>query len=464
MTDYASQGKTREVNMTDVSNCANHQSYYTCLSRSSCADDTVIMTNFKSALITGGASGWLRQEFREIELLDEITRLRHERSLPETVRGASRRSIIREFRRWKGRHYVPNGVHPAVRWGENEIFEENDLNTAEWAIVCKRKSGTTSSATNLTPVSDSTALKRKVPLDDQPTPSKRAKFSPDGHNAVIMTTVVSPETPQYKPVGLMWDAENYSCSYDCFFTALRHIWSADPLRWNSRFTEMNVFIKELAIGIQANELNLCQFEAIRDRVRLLLHGSSPTKFPYGKSFVSMPDLAKEFLRSSQVIHEKRKRCLTCMTEDFVGIYTSTHSAIHVGDPSARSIADWLSNPFERTAYMCTRCSQRTIVFHLLFHAVPTLMYVSLEWNNRNIRISETVTVSTTHGTQHSFRLKAVIYWVAHHFTCRLISNDRIWFHDGITTGRVSIQEFHTSLADINIRGESIAIGAIYALA
>ena len=466
MTDYASQGKTRDVNMTDVSNCPTHQSYYTCLSRSSRADDTVIMTNFKSALITGNASGWLRQEFREMELLDEITRLRHERSLPECVRGASRRSLIREFRSWKGLHYIPKGVHPAVRWKKDEIFEEQDLNTRLWAIVGKKKPHKNTSNSRIqspTLVPDSTALKRKVLLDDQSTPNKRSKLNLEGKCNVSLPTV-RPETLQYKPVGLTWDAENYSCSYDCFFTALRHIWSGGPAQWNSRLTSMNIFMKELTIGMQANELNLCQFEAIRDRVRLLLHESSPTKFPYGKSFVAMPDLARELLQSFQIIHERRKICSTCMTEDSVGVYTSSHSAIHVGDPRARSIAEWLSNPVEHTAYMCIRCSQRTILFRLLFHAIPSLMYVSLEWNSRDIRISETVMVSTTHGTQHTFRLKAVIYWAAHHFTCRLISDDRIWFHDGITTGRVSIQEFHTSLAEINTRGESIAIGAIYALA
>jgi hypothetical protein len=37
MTDYASQGRTRPDNLVDLNNCKNHQSYYTCLSRSATA-------------------------------------------------------------------------------------------------------------------------------------------------------------------------------------------------------------------------------------------------------------------------------------------------------------------------------------------------------------------------------------------------------------------------------------------
>ncbi|KAF9549155.1 hypothetical protein CPC08DRAFT_592444, partial [Agrocybe pediades] len=63
MTDYASQGKTRLVNIVDLTHCPHHQSYYTCLSRSASAKNTIILKDFDVEKITGKASGWLRQEF-----------------------------------------------------------------------------------------------------------------------------------------------------------------------------------------------------------------------------------------------------------------------------------------------------------------------------------------------------------------------------------------------------------------
>ncbi|KDR76172.1 hypothetical protein GALMADRAFT_67588, partial [Galerina marginata CBS 339.88] len=63
MTDYASQGKTREANLVDIGRSRNHQAVYTALSRSASADGTAILQGFQPTKITCGISGHLRQEF-----------------------------------------------------------------------------------------------------------------------------------------------------------------------------------------------------------------------------------------------------------------------------------------------------------------------------------------------------------------------------------------------------------------
>ncbi|KAJ7321527.1 hypothetical protein DFH08DRAFT_712897 [Mycena albidolilacea] len=84
MTDYASPGKTRAINVVDLNNCKDHFSYYTALSRSSTSAGTIILQGMDTFKITKGIHGSLRQEFRELELLNEITRLRWENELPAT--------------------------------------------------------------------------------------------------------------------------------------------------------------------------------------------------------------------------------------------------------------------------------------------------------------------------------------------------------------------------------------------
>ncbi|KAJ7696999.1 hypothetical protein B0H17DRAFT_864523, partial [Mycena rosella] len=101
MTDYSSQGKTRELNVVDLNNCRTHFSYYTALSRSSTSDGTVILQGMQESKITRGISGYLRQEFRELELLNEITALRYENDLPVTVQGVNRKEILRAYQIWK---------------------------------------------------------------------------------------------------------------------------------------------------------------------------------------------------------------------------------------------------------------------------------------------------------------------------------------------------------------------------
>ena len=95
MTDYASQGKTRPYNVVELSQCRSHQSYYTALSRSATAAGTLILNTIHPSNITGGASGPLRQEFRELELLDNITTLLiFNEKLPRKVAMGDRRNIL----------------------------------------------------------------------------------------------------------------------------------------------------------------------------------------------------------------------------------------------------------------------------------------------------------------------------------------------------------------------------------
>ncbi|KAJ6522021.1 hypothetical protein B0H19DRAFT_901105, partial [Mycena capillaripes] len=94
MTDYTSQGKSRAKNLVELTNCRDHRSYYVALSRGFIAAGTVIIQGFDHKKITSGMSGYLRQELRELEILDEITKLRFEGRLPRCVTGIYRRRLI----------------------------------------------------------------------------------------------------------------------------------------------------------------------------------------------------------------------------------------------------------------------------------------------------------------------------------------------------------------------------------
>jgi len=89
MTDYASQGKTRAINIVDLTNCRTHMAYYVALSRGSTADGMAILRPFSEEKITCGTSGYLRQEFCELELLDEITSLRFSQQLSSKINGTT---------------------------------------------------------------------------------------------------------------------------------------------------------------------------------------------------------------------------------------------------------------------------------------------------------------------------------------------------------------------------------------
>ena len=112
---YSSQGKTHPNNVVILNSCRDHLSYYTALSRSSTAEGTIIIQGFNPSKITCGASGYLRQEFRELELMDEISRLRFEGCLPSIINGHLRNAIIRQSQNFKGESYVPEIVPDTLK-------------------------------------------------------------------------------------------------------------------------------------------------------------------------------------------------------------------------------------------------------------------------------------------------------------------------------------------------------------
>jgi len=98
MTDYSSQGKTRPHNVVDLNNLRTHQAYYTAISRSSSADSTLILQGFDWTKLTGKISGALRQEFRELELLDDITDNHYRGKTTLLLGDNTRNSLIKAYR------------------------------------------------------------------------------------------------------------------------------------------------------------------------------------------------------------------------------------------------------------------------------------------------------------------------------------------------------------------------------
>lgn len=97
-----------------MSSCRDHLSYYTCSSRGSTAEGTIIVQGFSEHKITCGASGYLWQEFQELELLDKITELRYDNKLPNHVNGNLCNAIICQFQLYKGTDYMPDKFHSSL--------------------------------------------------------------------------------------------------------------------------------------------------------------------------------------------------------------------------------------------------------------------------------------------------------------------------------------------------------------
>ncbi|KIJ55939.1 hypothetical protein M422DRAFT_103838, partial [Sphaerobolus stellatus SS14] len=81
------------INVLDLTDCESHFSYYTCFSQSATVNNTVII----GGLNPRGISGWLRQEFRELEMLNDITRAKVAGTLHPFMEGQDRVQLVKAY-------------------------------------------------------------------------------------------------------------------------------------------------------------------------------------------------------------------------------------------------------------------------------------------------------------------------------------------------------------------------------
>jgi hypothetical protein len=242
MTDYTSQGKTRLYNVVDINNSRSHQSYYTALSRSASAGGTVILQGFDAKKITGGASGALRQEFRELELLDNITLLHYNRKLHATVIGECRNDLITAFRKIKGEHYVPHAVYKAIRWSGSDVFQlSSDLNVTSWRI--ENQSNASTKRPRLPSATISAYVSAKGTKSESSIYTKKHKIS---SNQKLLTPKRKKTEHQKnsqhhcpmlsQPRGTQW--HNNSCAFDAVISILYNInWASLQRALNRLFNQ-----------------------------------------------------------------------------------------------------------------------------------------------------------------------------------------------------------------------------------
>jgi hypothetical protein len=440
MTDYSSQGRTRPDNVVDLNSCRTHQSYYTCLSRSASAEGTIIVQGFDAKVITGGASGYLRQEFRELELLDEITQLRYVGLLPEKINGNRRNVVIRQFQTWKGTDYVPKNVHHSIRWDKHDPLDMLDVMTdTPWQIVKKienkkgLKPGLKSNsnvvgfvaAKGTTSVNFVKGQKRKLEDDDTEQLARKLKI------------IESIPEESVGPEGFVWDGQNYSCAYDSVLTILLSIWTQDPGKWKRQFKDMNKIMNTLASGFHRTREEQGSLESTRDKVRHLLNQRNPALFPYGQVGTPVSEMTEQLLRSDNVIASTWLRCISCESETNLHCDLQT-CVIQCAHDRDCTISVCLQKKFRdrHVSRRCNHCNGEVDKI-MRFDVIPKVLAFSVF--DESIRVSKKISFRDG-DSMVVFTLKGIVYFGDFHYTSRICTGGSVWFHDGMLSGRQCIYE------------------------
>jgi hypothetical protein len=394
-----------------------------------------LIQDFSDHKITQGISGWLRQEFRELNVLDEVTHLRFEQSLLEGVFGPLRNPLIRSYYLWLEDKRDNLDWHPSIQYEAHESrlkpVEADgtwDINIASVYRESMKKD-----------VQSHYSLKRSNVGDaDAPTvdPAKLVKTMNSSASSSSL-------------LGLVWDHQNHSCAYDSLFTILYNVWNINSRVWTRRLADLSEYSELLSQQFRSVGSGV-RFEEARDLVREKLRLAASTDFPLGATPTCLNTLTLKMMmkRQRQASGYCRLVCSSCQSEgrnilnfgEFIQLCSTgpfqdnTYNESFISD-----CLGWhLSESQKISKKLCTNCLSRTPVrrsfmrLDIRVFRLPYIMCIAL--NSPRFRINRRLSY-VNDGVDVEYRLKGIIYGDGAHFVSRIVDDEeRVWYHDGMTTG------------------------------
>ena len=402
MTDYAAQGKSRPRNPVNLTNCKNQNAVYTSLSRSTTAEGTLILGDFDTNKITKGISGFLRQEFRELELLNCITKDRFLGKTPCLGTVNLRKPIIRRYQLAKGPHFEP-GWHKALCWHTSELRIEDPKDTYLWT-------------NDLNITTEQSRKKRKT--DPQ-------AAQQDNVGAPVISG---------QPVGLVWDSKNWSCAYDALLSIMYNVWVENRLKISAFLQNMGPLASEIANGFNKK----VALETLRDNLRVKLHVDDPIEFPYGHVGTDLYSLVKTVF-GKRGSNDTAMICETCDNLSIeqrydISEYVQVQFSLRIDHDLTSDVQDCLA--LQLTHFLwCAVCGKPSRARRVLENShqehLPVVMFIPLP-DNPVVRISHELRIKARNPNKEIlYSLRGIIYHGSNHFTCRIIDQHRqCWNIDG----------------------------------
>lgn len=438
MTDYASQGRTRVFNVCHLDHCGTHLSLYTCLSRSATLAGTAIIGKVEDRKFRGGLSGTLRQEFRELETLNDITRLEFHGELPREVHGATRSELLGNYQAWKGRLYVPPDVPLVLNWSDHPIESlDPPEQLSPWCIVSRSNENTKPSKTS-EPNARPANRKRKTKSTEWSSSKKKNKSedngtrSRNGGNALL---------------GCKWDGPNWSCAYDALVTIFWNIYRDGDEHGLLNLSVINDVFAGVYNSFVSSPPVPSSLIAARERLRDVVSTRRPDLFPrYGQNAIAVADLVSFVFQNGTSYGSSKFVCLVCETatesvpsrDVMWQAYARTWSGYGLSQPTHVTCTELFTALLlhQSSTQQCPACDE-TLRIQTTLRTPPPLVVIELPplsdgYPVLSVEMQMQIPIASEF---FSYRLRGVIYHGACHFTSRYISlNDAVWYHDGIVTG------------------------------
>ena len=361
----------------------------------------------------------MRQEFHELELMDEVSKLRFEDCLPSAVNSHVRNPLIRQYQCFKGELYVPDIVSDVLKWSKSDPMKILDVQTdTSWQLIerFKEKSVKYVPAVGTIGINNVSSVKRKADEAFNNVTNKRCR------------TNLNLSSQNVEPVGLIWDSHDHSCVYDALFVILDDIWVYNPTMWSREFGTMSTFANHLGMGFQNVSLKKKNLEDARNNVCKMLHQKDPIAFPYGHSGVDISEILVRMF-TGKAIGTIIFNCTNCgaslnSPSKLMSLYTINKKKY----TTIQEHIDAASNKPKQ----CNRCDGNMSRIYK-YKTSPCFRAIGLTSESQGVEISKSLTLSTNTGVV-VLPIRGLIYYYGAHFVVRIISPDgEVWYHDGIET-------------------------------
>ena len=405
MTDYACQGRTRPFNVIDLKDCKTHQSAYVMLSRGQSLSRLCIIQDFDPMCLSSGTTRSLLHEFRDLEILNDITKMRLHGTLPSSIEGAVKNDLIQAYQRHFGHSHKPESTDEYLRWpshASGDIFE--DLSSRIFISKSARKRQRSLSFTIPNKKTPTIAIYGNGLLDT-PQPTSQGVFK-----------------------GASW--QNNSCAYDCLTTALFLLKQARDVRqdmygiWNA-----SQYTQALDINGDGDAFNISRLNSLRDNFRRELRQIDNE---LRADLVSVFRVANHLF---PVRHTSRPYCLSCGSE----IWNTLSCDSFITSKISISLSE-TENTIQTCiqalldSRLCDRCEYPATKGDIVFEVARTVLPVEIHcqcplWDT--IEINEDMELTLTPTEVWKYSLAAVIYLGSGHFTAKYRTVTRDDEYDGL---------------------------------
>ncbi|KAI0349497.1 hypothetical protein OH77DRAFT_1464029 [Trametes cingulata] len=413
VTDFGCQGQTWNKSIAHTTHCRTHQSLYTVFSRCTSLHDTIILDGFDATKIQRGPAPALLQEFYELELLDEITRLREDGKLPPSVRGTTRGELLTSFLAAQTEDYVPPHADSALDW----TYFPRGIQSKQVRAGKRRAHDGPPSA---------------------PLVHKRLKRTETWIPSNLALPQSRPDPDDSLRQGLRWDATDWSCAYDSLFTILWNIRIDEGDAWFNSLPQDNILCRAMVTRFVSLPTSTTLLESTRDNIRDAISMMDPDTFPRrGPATASVSELITALFQCPTAFGTSSVSCTVCGTvseraTEIASSFLWCVLPFHV--PEMADVQSACLNLLHHSYDVhCHACRSLSGLSTQLNSAPPLLVLEVANVNQLDPNTSLSLPVA---GQLREWALRGVIYHGRNHFTARYLSADaHVWYHDGASTGQ-----------------------------